>query len=186
MNFSMAFCKSIRVSLWTLAAVAVSLAACSGPSRTASGPVDVPDETPVLDLSSTETFDVDPYRDEAPRSPVIVEHDVPEALMQSRADAGVVQVVDGFRVQVFSSLDRNEAVMAEEEVSEWWNGLSQRIRAEYGADSTLGIYNNYRQPLYRVRVGDFTRRVDAERLMALMASRFSTVFVVPDRVTIRR
>jgi len=186
MNTEVAFLTRIRFSMWIVALVTVFFGGCSGPSRMANEPVDVPEDTPVLDLSSSETFDVAPYRDEAPRTRVVVQHDVPEALMQSRADAGVVQVVDGYRVQVFSSLDRNEAVMAEEEVSEWWKGLSPRTRAEYGADSTLAIYNNYRQPLYRVRVGDFTRRAEAERLMSVMASRFSTVFVVPDRVTVRR
>ena len=106
--------------------------------------------------------------------------------MQSRADAGVVQEVDGFRVQVFSSLDRNEAVMAEIDVSTWWQGLPEQTKNEYGVNASLAVYNNFKQPLYRVRVGDFTRRANAERLMSIMASRFATVFVVPDRVTIRR
>ena len=161
-------------------------AACSGPSNVTQPP-DMPEEdAPSFDISDFETFDATAYRDDPPSVPVQVDHDVPEALMQSRADAGISQVVDGFRVQVFSSLDPDEAVQAEEDVKAWYEELPQSTRSRYGIASRLPVYNNYKQPLYRVRVGDFTNRTQAERLMSLMSSRFANVFVVPDRITITR
>ncbi len=164
----------------------VAFGACSGPRSPDLG-AGVPDPvTRRADMSEVETFDAEAYRDVPPATEISVNHDVPDALLQSRADAGIVQVLDGYRVQVFSSLDGNEAVQAEEDVKTWWNGLTPDQLAEYGLSASPAVYNNYKLPLYRVRAGDFTRRSDAERLMVLMASRFATVFVVPDKVTIRR
>ena len=179
LNRSQPILKAVFLSLCILSA-------CSGPRTTTVVPTTPDDVVQTVDIADYETFDIEPFRDDPPRRQITVIHDVPEALMQSRADAGVVQEVDGYRVQVFSSLDRNEAVMAELDFTAWWQGLPERTRSEFGADAGLAVYNNFKQPLYRVRVGDFTRRADAERLMSIMASRFATVFVVPDRVTIRR
>ena len=173
-------------TLVALAVLIVTAGACSAPRIAEDGPT-VPEPTErTLDWSEVESFDAQPYADERPASQNSVQHDVPEALLQSRADAGIIQVIDGYRIQVFSSLNRNDAVQAEEGVKAWLRGLSADTKREYGLTELPAVYNNYKQPLYRIRTGDFTRRTDAERLMSLMASQFGTVFVVPDKVTVRR
>lgn len=161
------------------------LASCSG-SRSSTGDNDGTTDGGLLNLSDHEVFDASPFQDEAAPVDVRVVHDVPEELMQNRADAGIVQIVPGYRVQVYSSLDRDEAVQAEEDLNTWWSQISGEEKEENQLPSELAIYNEFKLPLYRVRAGDFTQRDDAERLMAFMAGKFRTVFVVPDRVTIRR
>lgn len=164
----------------------LGLVGCSGSGRTTSDQSDGNDDGSRINLADYEIFDVAPYRDEATEVENQVDHEVPEALMQSRADSGIVQIVSGYRVQVFSSLDRGDAVLAEEEFRTWWANLTQEALEANQFPESLSIYNSFKQPLYRVRIGDFTLRSDAKRLMTFMVTRFATVFVVPDQVTIIR
>jgi hypothetical protein len=43
----------------------------------------------------------------------------------------------------------------------------------------------YLQPYYRVRLGGFEFRNEAERALAFVRGRWPEAFIVPDRVTIR-
>jgi hypothetical protein len=142
-------------------------------------------DAPVL-LSDYETFDVAQFQVESPDTRDAVQHDVPPALLEGRADAGVAQVVAGYRIQVFASTDRDAALALEESVKTWWDTLEPEAKDSLNVPEKLPVYNQFKQPLYRVRVGDFTLRSRAEELMAAMAGSFDTVFVVPDQVTIYR
>ncbi|GMQ81259.1 MAG: hypothetical protein BMS9Abin05_0690 [Rhodothermia bacterium] len=173
-----------QFSAWLSVAAILLLASCSGSGSTTGDANGATDGSP--NLSDYEIFDVTPYEDEPAPVDVRVVHEVPVELMQNRADAGVVQVVPGYRVQVYSSLDRDDAVQVEEDLESWWNHVSEEEKEENQLPTELAIYNKFKQPLYRIRAGDFTQRANAERLMAFMAGKFRTVFVVPDRVTIRR
>ena len=175
--------NSFRVRLIVVSTIV--LASCTGSGSTTSD-ADGETDQRVLNLSDHEIFDVAPYADEPAAVDVRVIHDVPDELMENRADAGIIQIVPGYRVQVYSSLDPGDAIVAEEELKLWWSWVSDEDKEENRLPLDLTIYNNFKLPLYRIRIGDFTRRVDAERLMAFMASKFATVFVVPDRVTVRR
>ncbi len=169
-----------------LVVVTLFAAACSGPGQTVAedeGPDE--DEGPV-NFSDYEDFDVTPYRDAPARVEIEIRHDVPEELLESRADAGITQVVRGYRVQVFMSLDRDEAVTVEEDVRGWWSQLAAEELEEQDMPENLMVYNLFRQPYYRIRVGDFVQRADAERLMLLMFGRFKGASVVPDQVIIQR
>ncbi|MCH8122171.1 MAG: SPOR domain-containing protein [Bacteroidetes bacterium] len=163
----------------------IILASCSGSGNTTAD-TDGDTDQRALNLSDYEIFDVEPYADEPASVDVRVIHDVPDELMENRADAGIVQIVPGYRIQVYSSLDPGAAIVAEEELKSWWSRVSDEDKEENQLPLDLTIYNNFKQPLYRIRIGNFTQRLDAERLMAFMASKFATVFVVPDRVTVRR
>ncbi len=147
-------------------------------------------EAPVS-LRATETFDPSPYED----SPVLLEadvaHDVPRLLMESRADSGIVRVIDGFRIQIFQSLNRAEAIEVEEKVRFWWPNRRPEPDSILVADSLgllpplpdrLGIYNLYKQPYYRVRIGDFVNRGVAERVHALILRRYPRSLIVPDQI----
>ena len=166
-----------------LVVLTVFAVACSGPGHSAQDrdAADM-DGDPVI-LSDYEVFDASPYRDSPAQVEIRIQHDVPDELMESRADAGITQIVRGYRVQVFMSLDRDEAVTEEERVRRW---LLRTMVEEQDLPEIITIYNLFRQPYYRVRIGDFIRRADAERLMLLMFGRFSGASVVPDLVTIRR
>ena len=111
-------------------------------------------------------------------------HDVPEILMTSSADDGVVEEVDGFRVQVFSSVDRNEAVNAEESLRRWLRTKTVVELDSLGLFSSGEIVSLYRQPYYRVRIGAFMTREEASPLSEVMRRIYPSTLVVPDLIEI--
>lgn len=168
--------------LVALCAALFGLSACATSRGTTDEPVDLPTPREEVTWASIEDFDPEPYRVAAPE-PTTVEHDVPEALMENRADRDVVRSVQGYRIQVFSTLDKNEALEREIAAKDWWAGV-ENPPASIGA--TLPVYVLYRQPYYRVRLGNFGSRAAAERALAFVQQRFPEAFLTPDTVTIQR
>jgi hypothetical protein len=79
------------------------------------------------------------------------------------------EYVSGFRVQIFSSTDIDEA-----------NGM--KVAAEQRFPGEV-FYVAYEPPTYKVRVGDFLQRYDADRLArTLREAGYSDSWIVPDRV----
>lgn len=115
-----------------------------------------------------------------------VKHDVPEILMKSQADDGVIEQVDGFRVQVFSSAVQSEAIQSEDRVRDWINSLTEQRRTALGIQSSSVIHSLYIQPYYRVRMGDFLTRAKAQNLLNALKSTFPGALVVPDLIQVRR
>lgn len=172
--------------IFSITALLLLVAACSG-SREASRSTEPGDElpTPQVQHSDYEDFDVSAYREPAPRMATEVEHDVPEDLMLGRADSGVRSTVQGFRVQVFTTLDKNVAVEQEEGAKAWWS--ENQTNAPTGLFSgELPVSVVYIQPYYRVRIGNFASRDSAEKAREFLSRRFPEAFIVPDTVTITR
>ncbi|MEM1057496.1 MAG: SPOR domain-containing protein [Bacteroidota bacterium] len=175
--------------LAALLAVFPALAACSG-----SGPVadDGPETDPVVIATypAYETFDASEY-DAPPPARVEVVHDVPARTMQ-----GTVEVpgstsgpstepqpreVDGFRIHVGRSEDRQTAERLRGAVLSWWEGARDRS----GAPASLEVIVAYVQPHYRVRVGAFEFQNEADQVLPFIRSEYPDAFIVPDRVTVR-
>ena len=156
------------------------LAACAGPREAAQPP---PPAAPAY--PAYETFDPSGYDAAPPAAPAEVQHDVPPRLMQGRVDvpgdAGGERLVDGFRIQIFSSDSRDSAEGIRTQAEAWWRD----VRSLTGAPSDLTPDVAYLQPYYRVRLGAFEFREDAERALAFVRARYPEAFIVPDRVTIR-
>ncbi len=74
----------------------------------------------------------------------------------------------GFRVQIYSGNNRNEAY-----------AVQSRFRNEYTA---IDSYINYDEPNYRVKVGDFTSRSEANNFMRILRSQYSNVFVFQEDI----
>ena len=164
---------------WLLLTLAVVLAACAGPRETVEP--ENADELPIpaVQMSDYEDFDAAPYREADIAPAEAVEHDVPTRLMEGRADEGVTAQVSGYRIQVYQSLNRDEAIAQEEEVQSWLDSNSEAAPA-------LPVYRVYMQPYYRVRVGNFGSREAAERARNFLSQRFPDAFIVPDTVEITR
>jgi hypothetical protein len=153
------------------------LAACAGPARTAP-------ETPSSGPPAYETFD--PSAHPVPARPTTVEvvHDVPPRLMEGTVNVPVrgsqaptSRVVDGFRVQVFSSDDRSAAERVRAEAEAW-------SRGQGGAAGGLRGEVAYLEPYYRVRLGAFASRAAAEEALTAVRAAYPEAFLVPDLVTI--
>ena len=74
----------------------------------------------------------------------------------------------GFRVQIYSGNNRNEAYAAQ-----------SRFRNQYG---DIDSYISYDEPNYRVKVGDFTSRAVANNFMRELRSQYSNVFVFQEDI----
>jgi hypothetical protein len=51
-----------------------------------------------------------------------------------------------------------------------------------GKYSNVPAYFSYQQPNYKVRVGDFRTRFEAQKFMSELEGKYPTLFIVPDEV----
>ena len=79
--------------------------------------------------------------------------------------------VSGFRVQIFSGLDRQDAYTEQ-----------AKFKVRYPAYST---YISYVQPNYRLRVGDFRTKLEAEKFMNDLKKYYSSLFIFSDMIILR-
>lgn len=89
-------------------------------------------------------------------------------------DSTVVETVEtqGFRVQIFASASIDEAT------------ASQRIALSQISDSVYVVYD---PPVYKVRIGDYATRLEAnQRLTRLVNMGYDDAWVVADKIYLRR
>ncbi|WP_263786673.1 SPOR domain-containing protein [Salinibacter grassmerensis] len=170
-------------------ALAVVLGACTGTSQTSGqgGPAE-PAPEPTDKASSVaeyETFDPSAYDARPPERTVGVTHQVPDRLLQGRADEGVQQTVEGFRVQVFSARDKQAAQDFQVKVRQWWeNHKAEAPTSVLGEEPPIVV--QYSQPYYRVRMGAFAGRDAAEEALAFVRSAYPNAFISRGTVTVTR
>ncbi len=121
-----------------------------------------------------------PVAAEAPRRPR--EAPLAEALhVNKRLDAILdtlatqnrrVRYAPGYRVQVYVGNERAAA-----------DALKLQLYQQF---PELSAYMSYQQPTYRLKVGDFMRRMDAERYFSRLKQVFATAQLQPDKVDLRR
>lgn len=177
--------RPARRPLLLLVLLLMVFSACSTTRPPGPEAREEPEELPTpVRLADYEDFDATPYEEAPPEAQTEIQHDVPERLMAGRTTTGTT-TVQGFRVQVYSTLDKTAAVNLEEEARAWWR--AERSRAPAGLmPEQLPIYTVYLQPYYRVRIGNFRTRAEADRARQILARRFPDAFIVPDRVTVPR
>lgn len=74
----------------------------------------------------------------------------------------------GYRIQIFFGNDRSKA---------------QDIRSEFmRIYPETGAYMVYHQPYFKIRVGDFSTRLEASGFLNKLNGRYTTAFIVPDEV----
>lgn len=77
----------------------------------------------------------------------------------------------GFRVQIFSGLERQKAYAEQ-----------TRFKSIYPNTTT---YISYTQPYYRLRVGDFRTRLEAEKFMNELKKYYSSMFIFSERINLQ-
>lgn len=163
--------------------------ACATPRGTAEDQREDADvlPSPAVQLSDYEDFDASRFQEEAPAGQGEVQHDVPAALMDGRSAEPVSRTVQGFRIQVYSSLDKSAAFNQEEDAKSWLRDQEQLGDLPPSlSDGSPPVYTVYIQPYYRVRIGNFTTRSEADRARNFLSQRYSDAFIVPDQVTVTR
>lgn len=79
--------------------------------------------------------------------------------------------VTGYRVQIFSGSDRHK-VYAEQ----------TRFKSLY---PNISSYISYAQPNYKIRVGDFRTKIEAEKLMNALRQYFPSLFIFSEQINLR-
>lgn len=83
-----------------------------------------------------------------------------------------IKYISGYRIQIYVGNVRQEADAAKSYV--------------YLALPDLTPYVSYSQPTYRVKVGDFIYRSDAEQYLEQVKSQYSSAVILADRVEIKK
>lgn len=139
--------------------------------------------TPSGNLADYEDFDAAPYREEAPEQEREgLAHEVPARLMEGRAAEGVARTVPGFRIQILSTEDKDEAEQQLSAAARWWENQPEDAPDVFPEE--LPAYIVYRQPYYRVRLGDFTSREEAQKALQVVQRRYGDAFLASGTVTV--
>jgi len=183
------------IAFRTALLLVVVLAGCSGPpqaadgggegpSADADGPSD-PAREARASVADYETFDATRYPVVPPQREGTVEHQVPGRLLTNRADEGVSQTVEGYRIQVYSAQDKQASEEFREEVRRWWQDSQDEAPADlFAANPPIVI--EYAQPYYRVRFGAFADREAAEDALAFVRETYPDAFMARSTVTVMR
>ena len=104
--------------------------------------------------------------------------------MEGRASEGVTSQRTGYRVQIALVSEKNSADGLVDEVTQWL----QKMRDEHPEiavfQKELPVHTIYLQPYFRVRIGDFSRRDNAEELLTHLIQEYPRALVVVDQVTV--
>jgi hypothetical protein len=85
------------------------------------------------------------------------------------------QVLDGYRIQIFFDAGNNSRSNAYK-VKDEFLGISP--------DSTISVYITFKEPYYRVRVGDFRTRLDAEGFLQLIKPSYPNAFPIKEQINL--
>ncbi|PWK26221.1 sporulation related protein [Arcicella aurantiaca] len=83
-----------------------------------------------------------------------------------------IKFTNGFRIQIYVGNDRKAADDA-------------KIYT-YQKYPEIFPYLSYQQPIYKVKIGDFLNRMDAERYYADLKELYPSAMILPDRVEIKK
>lgn len=76
--------------------------------------------------------------------------------------------IQGYRIQIYFGGNRREA-----------SKVKARFLNKYPEKSA---YTIYQQPNFKIRVGNFRNKLEAQKLYHELSKRFNTVFIVPTRI----
>lgn len=81
---------------------------------------------------------------------------------------GAIGSSDGFRVQIFSGSDRKEAYNAQAKFQ--------------GTHPDMHAYLSYKEPNFKVHVGDFRSRLEAEKVVDELKNSYTGLFIIPEKI----
>ena len=99
---------------------------------------------------------------------------IEELIQKQKEIHSIDNTIDGFRVQIFME-SGNDAV-------EHANAVMEEFKANY---PDIPIYLVFGQPYYRLRVGDFRTRLEAEKMFQTLSQEYKKAFVTSDRIQLQ-
>ncbi|MGI4021777.1 MAG: SPOR domain-containing protein [Janthinobacterium lividum] len=89
-------------------------------------------------------------------------------LLTTKSSSGRIGSSFGYRVQFFTSSNRNEIYAKQAE----FNQMYPEMRT----------YIIYQEPNYKIKAGDFRTRLEAQKLMRDLRPQFSTLFLISEKI----
>lgn len=120
--------------------------------------IDVPEEHQVEEVSE----DVTPTQDQTAQ--------IEAKLTEITSHNGTSATAPGYTIQVYSGTSREQASQAKSQV--------------YKILPTSRPETKYEQPIYRVRVGEFINRLEAQNVYAELLKEFPEAIVIPSRINL--
>jgi hypothetical protein len=169
--------RSTQIFIWSI--IVVWLASCASPKNTT-----VSSQGPAYseDLSiwrpKTETPAANPNTN-TPDTPKQTQYVEPKYAVNKKLDTVLdsidrynraKQFIDGFTIQIYAGLKREDALNAKKNLASSLPDLSSEVE--------------YAQPNFRVKVGKYYTRIDAQRDYVAVKKYFPTAIVIPDKVAI--
>ncbi len=135
------------------------------------------------ELPAYETFDEASYPTEPPVVDLIIEHDVPEDLYAGSLAGSSSGVQKGWRIQVVFAREKMAADQAVDDIHGYLNSMRINNPGVEVFQQNLPVYSVYLQPYFRVRVGDFKSREEAEELFNLILPDYPRAFILVDQIS---
>lgn len=90
----------------------------------------------------------------------------------SLAELNTKTTIQGYRILIYKGASSEEALNVRKQV--------------YAFDSDMNVYTEYKQPSFRVKVGDFIDRVEANYILNDLKQNFPNSMIVPDQINLVR
>lgn len=84
-----------------------------------------------------------------------------------------LKTMEGFRIQIFSDSGNNSKTRAQT--------VQEEVAARF---PEIGVYLSFKSPNYRIRVGDFRTRLDAQRFLTDISVDYPNAFIVNDMINL--
>jgi len=81
--------------------------------------------------------------------------------------------IEGFRIQIFSDSGNNSKNQAQATSDEFITKFPN-----------INAYLSFKSPNYRVRVGDFRNRLDAQKFLLEITSDYPNAFIISDKINL--
>ncbi len=157
----------------------LALSACSPTREVADEPL--PPEEAEAEVGSRSALltadDLDDLRPDPSDRFLAIEHTIPEAFRLSERNLHEIDNNAGYRIQLLSTQNIDEADSKSLDYYDWASEYQQMP-----FDRTPEAYIDFRPPYYRVRIGDFRRRSEANSYLAILREYFPGAWVVMDTI----
>jgi len=84
-----------------------------------------------------------------------------------------INAMDGYRIQLFSDSGNNSKTAAQ--------AVQDEFLVKY---PETGVYLTFKSPNYKVRIGDFRTRLDAQRFLNEIAVDYPNAFIIADQINL--
>lgn len=107
------------------------------------------------------------------------EHELPAVFVSEEDDRDEAATRSGFRVQLLTTTN---IAVADSMSLEYYDWIDEADEEQISFSPAPDAYITFRQPYYRVRIGDFRERSDANAYLRVLRERFPGAWVVIDTI----